>query len=190
MCDTDEHASDLEVEAAIRNLHPADFVRLHHVADLLACSLVGLGLGVSSDDLLQEAIVRTLGGNRRWRLSVTFVNHLIATMRSIANHTRDELKTAIVVDRAHDESSPELFDGWGMAPRAPDPREIAMIRQLIKQMLTRSADPPEVQRFIECLLEGMSGQAIQRELGIGEDQYQAIMTRLRRRIRDGIRRKP
>src|SRR5258706_8910781 len=90
----DEYATDEEVVATVRALSDADHIRVARVASFRARALAGSGLGHTADDLVQEAIARTLKGKRHWRKSVTFVTHLTKTIRSISNHhATDELRS-------------------------------------------------------------------------------------------------
>ena len=73
---SDEYASDQEVEAAIAALSPTDVERLRARATYRVIALASTGLGMSAEDLLQEAILRTFEGRKRWRKTVSFVKHL------------------------------------------------------------------------------------------------------------------
>jgi hypothetical protein len=179
--DAAEYATDAEVEAAIRALSDADGVRLRKVASFRARGLAGLGLGVSADDLLQEAIMRTLAGGRRWRKSVTFVKHLIKTLGSLANHLRDELKGGTVVPATAEDPEGRL-DGVALKSRMPDGERVAAANEQLATISKMFDKDDEVGLVLEGLAAGMTGPEIQVDLNINETQYETIMTRLRRGV--------
>jgi len=184
----EEYATDGEVVAAIDALTTAETLRLSKVASFRARGLAAFGLGTSADDLLQEAIARTLNGTRRWRKTVNFVTHLTQTIRSIANHAREELKGGTVAPATSDDADGKL-DGIAVWSVAPDPeRAAAAVEQLDKISESFESDP-EVGLILTCLARGMTGPEIHADLGITQTQYETIMTRLRRGVdrREGWR---
>ncbi len=179
-----EHATDSEVEAGIRALSDADALRLRRVADYRARMLVGLGLGMGAEDLLQEAICRSVSGKadrRRWSKKVSFVKHLMETMRSIANHAPDELKGGTVVAVGSNDAAGES-EGVVLTSTTPDGLRVAAINEQIAVIAARFADDDEVGLVLEGLANGMKGPEIQQDLGITETQYETIMVRLRRGV--------
>jgi len=177
----EEYATDAEVEAAIGALSDADNVRLAKVASFRARALAGLGLGISGDDLLQEAIIRTLTSDRRWRKSVTFVKHLIATVGSIANHAPDELKEGVVVP-ATSEDSKGLLDGAPAFSRMADAERVAAANEQLKKIEKLFEDDDEVSLVLADLAKGMTGPEIQADLNLTPTDFETIMTRLRRGV--------
>jgi hypothetical protein len=178
----EEYATDEEVVAAIRSLTDADGVRLRKVARFRARGLAGLGLGLSADDLLQEAIKRTLGGTRRWRKKVPFVMHLSKTIRSISSHAPDELKDGVVVPASSGEDSDGRHDGVALVSLLVDPERAAAVLEQFTKLERKFTDDAEVALVLEGLASGMKGPEIQHDLQITETQYETIMTRLRRGV--------
>jgi RNA polymerase sigma-70 factor (ECF subfamily) len=76
----DEEGGD--VVRALRSLSPADLVRLKALARLWSRGLPG-GLGWA--DVLNEAIMRSLDGSRRWPPGVPRLAFLSGVMRSICD---------------------------------------------------------------------------------------------------------
>jgi hypothetical protein len=179
--DATEHATDAEVEAAIRGLSEADGIRLLKVASFRARALSGLGLGVTADDLLQEAILRTVAGRRRWRKSVTFVKHLIKSLESIANHSHDELKGGVVVPATAEDADGRL-DGLALKSRLPDGERVAAANEQLRSITKRFDNDDEVGLVLEGHANDMTGPEIQTDLKVNETQYETIMTRLRRGV--------
>lgn len=82
-------ADAAQIADAIRALQSKDLRRLRVSGRLLSRPNTRTAFGWTADDLLQEAILRTYEGNRRWRPErVDFVRHLTEAMRSIASQWR------------------------------------------------------------------------------------------------------
>lgn len=178
---SDEWATDSEIEEAIRALSDADANRLSKVGKYYAWALAGMGLGISGDDLLQEAISRTVAGCRRWKKSISFVRHLTKTMQSVANHAPDELVgLTAVTATAEDEAG--CLDGIALRSPLPDAERILAVREQVEEIAKRFDDDDAVGLVLECLARGMTGPEIQADLGVSETQYETIMTRLRRGV--------
>jgi hypothetical protein len=176
----DEHASDAEVEAAIRALTDVQAARLGKVASFRARALAGLGFGMSGDDLLQEAICRTIAGKRHWRKTVvTFEKHLIETMRSISDHAHEELAGGSVVPGTIEDDLGYL-DGVLLRSSRLDGEVSAAAKEQLEKIAAVFADDDEVCLVVDGLHAGLTGPDIQADLGITQNQYETIMTRLRR----------
>lgn len=176
-----EYATDDEVVAAVRALTDADGIRLAKVAGFRARALAGTGLGLSAEDLLQEAINRTLGGARRWRKKVPFVTHLSKTIRSISSHAPDELKGAVVLPASNEDADGRL-DGVALVSQFSDPEHGAAVLEQFTKVEKKFANDTEVALVLQGLASGMKGPEIQLDLNITETQYETIMTRLRRGV--------
>ena len=173
-------ATPAEVETAIQALSDVDGHRLKKVSDLFAGKLRALGLGIGGRDLLQEAIAKTYGGVRHWKKKkVTFVKHLIETMRSIASHAPDELKGATVVAASAEDALGGL-DGIAGSSSTPDPRRMTSAREQLGEIWKTFEDDVEVVFVLEAIAEGKPGPEIQAELGITGTEYETILRRLRR----------
>lgn len=173
-------ATPVEVEAAVQALSDIEGHRLKKVSDLFAGKLRALGLGIGGTDLLQEAIAKTYAGVRHWKKKkVTFVKHLIETMRSIASHAPDELKGAMVVAASAEDALGGL-DGIAVSSSIPDPRRMTSAREQLDEIWKTFQDDVEVIFVLEAMVEDKPGPEIQRELGITDTDYETIMRRLRR----------
>src|SRR4051794_23521133 len=84
---TKPRASPQEVTDAIQALGDIDLERLQQFAYFQAKALAGFGAGINGTDLLQQSIERTLLGKRTWNTEVSFVQHLLGVIRSLASHT-------------------------------------------------------------------------------------------------------
>ncbi|MGA2450253.1 MAG: hypothetical protein ABTD50_16385 [Polyangiaceae bacterium] len=176
-----ECASGPDIDAAIRSLSDADGIRLQRAASFRARGLAALGLGISPADLLQDAISRTIAGDRKWKKGITFVKHLLGTMRSIANHAKDELKGGTVVPSTSDDHTGGL-DGVILRARTGHAELVVAADEQLASIMRRFGNDDEVGLVLEELATGMSGPEIQKDLGLTQTQYETIMTRLRRGV--------
>ena len=84
----DRPASREEVDQAIEALSAEDLYRLRKAA-----SFCLLGSDYSDpDEIVNEAICRTLGGDRHWPKSVPFIAYMIQTMKGLGSDSRNSLQ--------------------------------------------------------------------------------------------------
>jgi DNA-directed RNA polymerase specialized sigma24 family protein len=176
--------ADAQIEAAIGSLSESDALRLARYGEFRARALRANGLGIDGDDLIQEALVRTVDGRRHWKKGVTFVKHLIETMRSISNHARDELKQYRALPDSADTPGKKGLDG-SLKSEVADAVALAGVREELAGIAASFAGDQTVRSIIEGLQTEMTGPEIQRQLGLTSTEYASAMTRLRR----GARRK-
>jgi hypothetical protein len=82
-----KHHSRADFESAMSKLSVADLIRLKRVS----LKYSG-GSGMSPDELLSEAYVRTAANSRNWPVGVGVVRFMAEAMRSIASGARDTVK--------------------------------------------------------------------------------------------------
>ena len=151
--------------------------KLKNYARFLVNSVPGARQYAEADDLLNEAILRTLDGRRRWKPEkADFDTHLKGCMRSLANcHSREAARYAMR-DTAAEPSTPEhrtdllLFD---------------KTRARLKGDTTAS-------KVLELLLASCLPAEIRRMLNVKPGVYNAArarVSRCMRRIVAGVSRK-
>ena len=86
-----EYVSPEETRYAITFLSAADHIRLVLIARALTVQRLR-GSILEADDLLQDALKKTLEGRRRWRKGVTLVRHLDRVMESDSSHEAERRK--------------------------------------------------------------------------------------------------
>lgn len=180
-----DYASLDEVEEAISRLTPADSERLTRFAQLRVRGLRGLGFGVDAQDLLQEALARSLhSGGKRWPKNIAFVSHLIAAMRNIAGHLARDGRGVGVVSLDPPDASDVKGDGlnneWDKPTEIPDAERIAGARERLQKIEKRFENDERVLLVIEGLATQMNGPEIKADLGITQNELETAMTRLRR----------
>jgi DNA-directed RNA polymerase specialized sigma24 family protein len=176
-------ASEDEVEEAIRGLSKADLYRLKAAARFRSRNIGARRGHCGPDDLLQEAIVRTLDGTRHWiPARVSFFQYLLGAIKSIANHWPGQREGA--------RGDPSKVEATCVAAHHLHPA--ARLHGLERQILARDElatirnafnGDDMVQQIIDGLSEEMTGPEIQEVLGITQTQLETAMKRLRRKAR-------
>lgn len=187
--DGSQHATTAEVEAAVGRLSEADFIRLDRFAKLRVRGLRALGLGLDADDLIQVALLKTLEGTRKWKRSVSFVQHLIGVIRSEASHAPDELKGHRPVE------SPRNFQDLNepcatLASTSATPEQAASARETLTTVADPFVNDHEASLLIEALGEEMTGPEIREAFGWSQNNLETVTRRLRRAVVRKERSKP
>lgn len=107
-----------EFLGALDALSPDDKLKL---ADMEAVRLGGTGF--SPGELIQEALYRTLAGDRNCPRDVPLMAFMAQTMRSIASHDRKQRQRCVPLD-----TSPDDLD-TALLPAAPSPEDDLMQKQ-------------------------------------------------------------
>ena len=182
LTDTDI-AADLtaeEVRAAIEAFDDAMLVRLKRVAGYYA-----QGRGVSPDDLLQEAVLKALDGERICPRKVPVASFLCGAMKSLASAAYKKLKAA-------PEQEPVTAEAEGgarnerLATTDPGPEEQLLSKDEANKMVNALdalfADDQEAQLVIAGLCQDMTREEIQAECQLSDTAYETIRRRIRRAI--------
>jgi DNA-directed RNA polymerase specialized sigma24 family protein len=180
-------ASAQDVHRAIESLTPAELLRIREFA---VWRIRGLGRksdGRSHEDLMQEAVARTVSGDRRWQpASVSLVGHLLGAMRSISSHwatqfTGDEPVSFSELDGATPNGQEHPLDR--VAAPAPMPEALLAVRQELEAIERLFVDDPAAARVLDCVRRGLSGPETQAATGSSRSEYETVMRRIRRRVR-------
>jgi hypothetical protein len=156
------------IETAIESLSDADWVRLRQVARILAWKVAP----TDGEELLFEALERTLDDRRRWnQAAVEFVGHLIGVMRSIASH----------------EAARRGFDTVGLtssmdliAPENPE-RSFSAEQQIRRlRAYFGERDDQQALQVLDAMEIGCDGATIRAELDLTQTQLETILRRIRR----------
>ncbi len=182
-----------DVERAIRGLGRADALRLRAVAVTLIRGFHVDPVPHDHEDLLSEAITRTLAGERGWRQGVDFDYHLTQIMRSIASDwrrraVRREEKGARE-QREAELLSPKVKEHNPAAPyqnprsHEPSRRAALLAAAEVEEIKQHCADDPEVTQVIACLELEMNGRQMQEHTGMSRRRLVTATQRMRRRLR-------
>jgi DNA-directed RNA polymerase specialized sigma24 family protein len=160
-----------ELNAAVERLSAADLLRLRSAARFLVAGMGEKRRGETWEDLLQEAVLRSLTGARKWPADVDVRTFLIGTMRSIVS--------------SWIKRSPEMVSEEDLQLRSDGDPALnlvagATLLESIRGQL--SADATDLKIF-ECMLMGLKGPETAERTGISLSQYQSAVKRIRRIIK-------
>lgn len=172
-----------------------DSLRLKRFAKGRVDQLGVLSHGQTWQDFVQEAVLLTLNGNRRWYpWEKSFVSHLMDTVWSITGHVfesrraRHEPVSICALLDYPDELSPNRWPNTVPAD-CPTPEELLLIKEeeaerarLIALLYQSVADIPVGPDVLRCKLEGMTGREIRDALCLDERSHAAIDKRIRREV--------
>jgi DNA-directed RNA polymerase specialized sigma24 family protein len=184
----EERAATLaEVQAAIEALSDADLYRLRAFAERREFMLQERARG---RDLLGEAFERLLRGSRKWDKTKTgFLAFLYGAMRSIAYSWLKEKTTpteaplsasSLVVEDDEGKLSDPVAD---FARAGADASELLVYRETLEQIDALFADDEEVRMVIEGFRDGREPPAIRDLWGFSQPKYNAVIIRMRRKMR-------
>ena len=174
-------ATRKDVLDGLRGLTAADLRRLKGVARVRA-----LGLHeVEWQDLLQEAVVRTLDGARQWPVDVGLVVFLRETMRSIASeHWRRRRVDPIVQDPPqHD--SPDIVEATVLdtvVDPTADPERDAAAAETLAQIEQAFEGDLQALHVLRGMALGKSPSEIQEEGQMDARRYASTQRRIRRTL--------
>lgn len=166
-------ATPQEARDAIDNLQRADHAKLLAIARGFARTRLRNSF-VASEDLLHDAIVKTLDGCRRWNRGVSILKHLDRVMESDAGH---------VVEQRVAHGTGQLPENHP-EPAAHEPSPEARLQACdeLEDLVALFSEDKIALDLLHLKGDGFSASEIQRELGIGKTQYETVTKRIRRRL--------
>jgi len=176
----DEVCSLAEVEEAVGRLTPVEIVQLRQFA---RARLVFSDRELSEDELISEALARSLEGTRHWNRKLNIVQHLIGVMRSLAGDQRRtrQAKSEIL---AEDVGCSEEF----IADETIEITDILDTETILSVIFRTFQDDGHSMIILKGLLEGEKRQETMSRSGLSEREYGAARKRITRRMvqmRDG-----
>lgn len=170
----DEKAATVdEIEAAIEALSIEDNVQLERAARYRIGALGDGNRGRDHEDLLSEAMTRTLSGQRRWNKDVDFLRHLLMVMKSIAYEWRTRSERGDSRETSDDHLDEVLS-------RVPSPERRTIARQVVEALEKETASDSDIQDILAAMQMGLTGPEIENDLGLTTNERLAAMKRLRR----------
>lgn len=164
-----------KLRVAVERLTTADLVRLQ---------LAALAFDPRRhEDLLQEAITRTLSGKRRWREGVQLDWHLHEVMRSIAWDWAKKRDENLILESQCSDVKDEGGFLAGIAGTTPDPERQTSTRLALERIVEMCGSDPVVVGLVTGKLQGKTGREIRKELNLSEKDFSAAAQRLRRSAR-------
>jgi DNA-directed RNA polymerase specialized sigma24 family protein len=183
--DERDPANSDEVSKAIAELTTADLRKLQSFAGFRIAALGRLSRGQDYEDLLAEAMAATLDGRRSWRKNaVTFVNHLMAVMRSTSDNwaTRGDQKEVVEAElygATQEQDEPDDLLG-AIEPTNVDQEERLNEKKAIEALEASVSDDPLASEVLSALQLGLKGQELKDFLEITEEQLRAATRKIGR----------
>src|SRR4051794_5284298 len=169
------YATTGELARAIGQLTASDFAKLARVAQLRTRGVPELDW----QDLLQEAVRRSLAGTRRWPQDVPLLHFLAGVMRSLAS---DQMRRR-VAEAAVSFSDPDHEVTLASLPSAGQtPEESAIERDLLARLSDLFAEDRDALTVIGGLKQGLSPAEIQTAAGLDQVGYDSTRRRIRRKL--------
>jgi hypothetical protein len=169
-----------EIEAAVRAFASAQWARLHYVAKIHAWRT-----GWTFEELLQEAILRTLAGDRNCPSDVDIIKHLSDSMSSIADGERKKapnqsphvpvVQPGAPVADAEDPPAPELSTEEELKGAA-DQEDIR------REVLAIFDDDPVARDIVEGIMANYSADDLKELSGLQGKDYASKRRLIRRRL--------
>lgn len=182
----------IEVDRAIEALTSSELLRLRLFADFRVRGLGRAARGRTGEDLLGEALLRTLigteaiGKGRHWNKDVDFVRHLSGAMRSISTCWKRQfeeketylMSELLILDAEGQTHS--LLDNVASGHTQADQHLIAQEEEY--RVLTRFKGDPHATQVLQGLLDGLKKSEIISRWGFDEKKYTAAVKRIRLKL--------
>jgi DNA-directed RNA polymerase specialized sigma24 family protein len=178
-----DYLSTEDVHAQIKACTDADWRRLQSHSRLLALGV----LGMTGDDLLHEASVRLLAGERRWKRGVTGFTTMYRIMQSIASDERKKVKNGpispyVVVNEGGVDDDENNSQPQAVAREADTPDSYLGFKQVVDTLENMVGGNPEEQDVLQCWVCGLYGREAADALKMSPTAYDAARKRLDRKI--------
>jgi hypothetical protein len=163
-----------EIEAAIRSFSVADWARLRKLGKAFEYDT-----GWEREDLVQEAILRTLQGTRNCPNDIDVMKHLIETMSSIADGERE---------KAHNQAlhlptaQPGLQGAVDPTSAEWSAEEKLLYEGEVAEILANFDDDPVARELVEGILAGFDTEQLKELTGLEGTPYNSKRTLVRRRL--------
>jgi DNA-directed RNA polymerase specialized sigma24 family protein len=141
----------------------------------------GKEAGCEGQDLLQEALLRTFAGDRRWNCVVPFDCYLKGVIKSLAYncHSADALQHRSHTQQTEAEAESSCLDqAASVAPNVECQLEAIERLQHIRTLLK---DDPIAMAVLDSWNKGMTGPEIQKSMGLSNSAYDTTRKRIRRK---------
>lgn len=179
-------ASPAEVRSAIEALTVADYGRLHKFGRAKVRSLGERAGGLTAEDLLSEAVVRSLSRTRRWDpTKVDLPGFLMGVIRSMVSHLRrgepGSTKLPLMEADLGTDEDPAPMDRQARTKVTPERQAIA--KDLLQTLDQQFAQDAEAALVVGAWRDNMTGREIKEALGWSQVQLETVTRRIRRNAR-------
>jgi len=164
-----------ELLATLDALSPEEKLKL---ADIETSRLGGTSF--TSGELIQETLYRALSGDRNCPRDIPFIAFMAQTMRSIANHDREQgRRTKPFGDDSDGDADPP-------DAAAPSPEDDLMQKQdtaAVQAIHGCFEDDPEAQLVLLGWQDGLRGSELREATGLDQGKLDYAIRRIRKRMR-------
>lgn len=173
----EQAATPEEISLAIESLTEAELVKVRRFAAYRVRALGPEKPGRAADELIKEALLSLLEGNRRWnKEKVSFFTFLSGAMRSISSHWREQ-------DLQPRMEHPDVLTT--LTSDAPDPEAALNGKQQWALILSIFADDEDSLALLPEMAQGLSGPEVRARIGWTANRYEATLKRVRRKLVKG-----
>lgn len=166
----DEYFTILEIQRLIKDLSPADILRLGKIAKKYARNCL-----MDSDEILNESIIVIASGSRNFPRDVSLLAFLAGTMKSISSNERRKISKNFTPkdDQDNDFISNIADTNISIEDEATAKKEIEHIYDLFK-------DDEDVTFILMAKYDGLKPDEICETAGWDRTKYNSVQKRLRR----------
>jgi CheY-like chemotaxis protein len=174
----------IDVDRAVEALTSSELLRLQRFADYRIQGLGRAARGRTGEDLLSEALLRTLigagatRGGRHWNKHVDFVWHLTGAMRSISSCWKRQFKGEephLMSELLKSDAEGQQYSQLENLPATHIPADQRLIEKGEEhRVLTIFKDDSEATQVLQGLLDGLK----KNEIGLEETKYAAAVKRI------------
>jgi hypothetical protein len=182
----------IEIDRAIKALTSSELLRLQKFAKFRVRGLGRAASGRDWEDLLGEALHRTLMGTkdkqsgRHWNRKVPFVLHLAGAMSSIASLWKRQFKeknTFLISELSGHDSEGKEHSPFDDVPSQCTAADVRLIKKSEEdQILSLLQDSPDATEVFRGLADGLKKNEIIARYGLDEKRYSAAVRRIRVRL--------
>jgi len=179
----------IRVHQATEALTQAQLLKLQKFAAFRVRGLGRAACGLTADDLLREAQLRTLMGaestikGRHWNKNVDFVRHLAGVIQSISSSWKRKFDESeaylecdlVTIDAEGYESSPIE----SIPSITPSPEAVVIHKEKESELFQLIRDDVNATCVLQGLLDRMTKHEIMCRYKIDNKQYQAVIRRIR-----------
>ena len=172
----EQFATVEEARGAIQGLQPADHVKLMIIAKFFA-GLRIVGSVIEPEDLLHDAIVKTIDGTRRWNKKVSIIRHLDRVMESDSGHAAKKAQRT------------ESLEAGDVEPKAQTPSIYSQLiaKEQLEAVLPLLEGDKKALDILRLKGDGFTASEVRSKLGMSEKEYNTVSRRIRR-LRGGLSR--
>ena len=177
-------ASNAEIEEAINNLSDAEWRKLKNYASLKALKKGRKAIEADGEDLLSEAITRTLEGERVWKKDKTdFMFHLTTSMDSISSHYKEGAYLECEFSFKNDEGNLRNTISEMSSPNEMSVDDSNFYNQVIEWIEKALSTNEKDLEVFYSLHYGQTGKEIQQSLGMSDKEFNTSRKRIERLLK-------